>query len=339
MPFRPICALVLFCASVVVPYSASAQSTRGDSSASSQEVRAWLTRIHQAANTRNYLGTFVVSGGGSVSSARIAHFCVGNDQFERIETLDGQARHVLRHNDVVQTIWPGKRVALIEQLSLRTSFPALVMSGNDRITDFYEVFKQDADRVAGHEANVLLIKPKDGMRYGYRLWSDKGTGLLLRADVVGDSREVLETSAFSDLTIGVKSQPESIIQAMKRLDGYRVERPVLAPTSLESEGWVLRAEVPGFRQVSCVRRPLNFAAGTNSADVMPLLQVIYSDGLTYVSLFIEPYDGTRHTRSLMASVGATQTLMQRHRDWWITAVGDVPPATLRMFADGLERSR
>ena len=296
-------------------------------------------RIHDAANTRNFQGTFVVSGGGSVSSARIAHFCEGNNQFERIESLDGQARHVLRHNDVVQTVWPGTRVALIEQRDLPVSCPALFQAGNDRINDFYEVYKQEPDRVAGHEANVLWVKPKDAHRYGYRLWSEKGSGLLLRADVLGERSEVLETSAFSDVIIGVKSQPDIVVQSMKRLDGYRVLRPVLTATSLDAEGWTLRDSAPGFRQVSCVNRPLDGGAAEKDAEVSPLLQAIYSDGLTHVSVFIEPFNAKRHARAMLATVGSTQTLMQRHGDWWVTVVGDVPPGTLRLFANGLERKK
>src|SRR5437870_7221521 len=79
------------------------------------EVRSWLMRIHDAASHSNFQGTFVVSAGGTVSSARIAHFCEGSNQFERIESLDGQARHVFRYNDVVHTVWPQARVALVEQ--------------------------------------------------------------------------------------------------------------------------------------------------------------------------------------------------------------------------------
>lgn len=71
-----------------------------------KQVRAWLMRIHEAASQRNFQGTFVVTAGGAVSSARIAHFYDGVSQFERIESLDGQARHVFRHNDQVQTVWP-----------------------------------------------------------------------------------------------------------------------------------------------------------------------------------------------------------------------------------------
>ena len=312
---------------------AQAGTAPGDGAAQAREVRAWLLRIHEAASHRNFQGTFVVSAGGSVSSARIAHFCEGLNQFERSESLDGQARYVYRHNDVVTTLWPATHVATIEQRTMRAEFPALLQVGGDRIAEFYEVHPQGAERIAGHETNVLVVKPRDAYRYGYRLWAEQTSGLLLRADVLGEHNEVLETSAFSDVAIGVRPQPESVLAPMKRLDGYRVLRPVLTPTRLESEGWALRQSAPGFRQVSCVKRPMDNAALADGQVV----QTIYSDGLTYVSVFIEPFDVQRHTRPMLASVGPTQTLMQQQGDWWVTVVGDVPATTLRWFAKGLER--
>jgi sigma-E factor negative regulatory protein RseB len=338
MPIRPVSALALLCASFLLS-SPTRSLAAGAEAFAPGEVRTWLTRIQQAASTRSFQGTFVVSGGGSVSSARILHICSGTNQFERIDALDGQARHVFRHNDVVQTVWPGKRVALIEQRAIQTSFPALVQAGDDHIPDFYDVYRQEPDRVAGHEAHVLWVKPKDKHRYGYRLWSEKVTGLLLRADVIDERGEVLETSAFSELSVGVKALPDQVLQAMKKLDGYRVERPVFVPTRLDAEGWVMRPVAPGFREVSCLKRSLDTSSASKGGGDGQLVQAIYSDGLTHVSLFIEPFDGNRHTRSVTASMGPTQTMTQRLGDAWVTVVGDVPPATLKMFVQGLERKR
>jgi sigma-E factor negative regulatory protein RseB len=337
MTLRSVLALTLlgaFCS--FVPFS-RAQGVV-DAPAEPREVRAWLLRIHEAASKRNFQGTFVVSSGGTVSSARIAHYYEGRHQFERIETLDGQARHVFRRDDVVHTIWPGSRVAVVEQSQLLMSFPALLQAGDDRIVEHYEVQAQGGDRVAGYDANVLLVRPKDALRFGYRLWSEKASGLLLRADVLGEHGEVLETSAFSEVTIGIKPQPETVVQPMRRLDGYRVVRPALTSTQLEGEGWALHGTVPGFRLVSCVRRPMEGQPGDPETDAL-VLQAIYADGLTYVSIFIEPFNPKRHNRQMLASMGATQTLMRRQGDWWITVVGDVPVATLKAFAKGLERSR
>lgn len=336
---RPLVALALagVVGAAAPPVGAQAGASGGEGSA--RDVRAWLLRIHEAASQTNFQGTFVVSGPGAVSSARIAHYCEGPNQFERSETLDGEIRHVYRKNDVVTTLWPAAKTALVEQRDLLAQFPALLQAGDDHIGDHYGVQAQGLERVAGRDAKVILVKPRDAHRYGYRLWADQATGLLLRADVLGERNEVLESSAFSDVSIGVKPQPDSVTLPMKRLEGYRVLRPVLTASRLDAEGWTLRQPVPGFREVSCVKRPMQGTADSQAPSAQPVLQTIFSDGLTYVSLFIEPFDAQRHTRAVLASVGPTQTLMQQQGDWWITVVGDVPPATLRLFAKGLERSR
>jgi sigma-E factor negative regulatory protein RseB len=349
MRFRSLTVLAWFIAIFAIATSASAQTAASTDGAPAQarEVRTWLMRIHEAASHRNFQGTFVVTGGGAVSSARIAHFCEGSNQFERSESLDGQARHVYRHNDVVATFWPDSKVAMVEQRDLLAQFPALLQAGDDRIAEFYEVQRRGVERVAGHEANVLAVTPRDSLRYGYRLWADQASGLLLRADVLGAHGEVLESSAFSDVVVDVKPQPESVLAPMRRLEGYRVVRPVLVPTRLDAEGWIVRQPAAGFKQVSCVKRPMDNANASGNASEkatekgapeQQVLQTIYSDGLTYVSVFIEPFDPQRHTRPMLTAVGPTQTLMQRQGDWWVTVLGDVPPATLRLFAKGLERT-
>jgi len=325
----------LVCA--VPPVSAQDQPAAG-AALEKHEVRAWLIRIHEAASQRNFQGTFVVSAGGAVSSARITHYHEGRSQFERIDALDGQMRRVFRHDDLVHTLWPHNRVAVVEQRELMNSFPALLREGEDGIVDSYDVRTLGPDRVAGREAQVLQLSPRDELRFGYRLWADRGTGLLLRSEVVGTRDEVLESSAFSEVTIGIKPQPESVLKPMGRLDGYRVIRPTLTRTRLDAEGWALRAPVAGFRQVSCVKRPLD-ATGPDEGEIPDVLQAIYSDGLTYVSVFIEAYDAKRHERSVNTALGATGTVMRRHGDWWITVVGDVPAATLGMFVAALERRK
>lgn len=343
VPRRFVAALAALAgAACLLPAAAQTTDAAADSPSEPREqVRAWLTRIHQAARDRNFQGTFVVSGPSGVTSARIAHYAQGPNQFERIESLDGQARTVFRHNDLVHTVWPGERVVMVEQRNLPLSFPALLQAADDdRIADFYEVRKLGAERVAGYEAHVLLVRPRDSYRFGYRLWAEKNTGLLLRADVLGTQHEALETAAFSEVTIGVRPQPEAVLQGMRRIEGYRMLRTTLASTTLDAEGWTLRTAVPGFRPLSCMRRPLDDHRGSElPAPDNQVLQTIFSDGLTHVSIFIEPFDPQRHLRPMLASVGATQTLMRRHADWWVTAVGDVPTATLRSFIGALERKR
>ena len=337
---RPLRALLVACAILGLAAAAAAQDAAPVSGRplAPHEVRDWLMRIHDAASRRNFQGTFVVSAGASVSSARIAHFSDGLNQLVRIDSLDGQMRRVLRHNDMVYTLWPQSRTALIEQRELLSTFPALLQGGAERIVAFYELIPLGTERVAGHEAHVLLLHPKDDQRYAWRLWAERQTGLLLRAEMVNGRNEVLEASAFSEVAIGIKKpHADSMLQPVRHLDGWRVVRPTMVPTQLAAEGWTLKQPVAGFEPVSCVRRPLGSAAGARADGAEQVLQAIWSDGLTYVSLFIEPYDAERHTRPMQTVIGATQTLMQRRGAWWITVVGDVPASTLAQFARALER--
>lgn len=304
--------------------------------AGAPDARAWLQRIHGAASQRNYEGTLVTSAGGVVSSSRVAHYHEGNQTFERIEMLDGERRQVFRHNEVVQTLWPANRVAVIEQRDPLVPFPALLRANEELLFERYELKAEGADRVAGHDSLVFLLQPRDKDRFAQRLWADKQTGLLLRTDVLGADNAVLESAAFTDIAIGVRSHPETVLKPMKKLDGYRVIRPTLTGTQLEAEGWSLKSPVKGFRKIHCVKRQLE-ATVPEADGATDVLQSIYSDGLTHVSVFIEPYNPARHKPAQGTLGGATHTLMQRRDASWITVMGDVPMATLKQFANALQR--
>lgn len=300
------------------------------------DARAWLARIHAAAQQRNYQGTLVFSSGGMLSSSRVAHFFIGEQTYEHLESLDGRQRRVFRLNDTVHVVWPQTRVAVIEKRNPLTRLPSSTQAVEPRALEQYELKREGSERVAGRDAYVFLLQPRDELRYAQRLWADKATGLMLRNDVIGPSRQVLESAAFSEVDIGIKPQPESVMQGVRRLEGYKIVRPPQQATQLEAEGWAIERSVPGFTLASCVRRALESGDAPGVAQV---LQAVFSDGLTHVSLFIEPFDPNRPLADLSGQVGATSTLRQRRGEHWITVMGDVPAATLRAFADALQRRR
>jgi sigma-E factor negative regulatory protein RseB len=330
----PVLALAAICGASDIQAQGVVSSTPAGLVA--QEALARLTLIHEASQQQSFTGTVVFSAAGAMSSSRISNYCEGNDRFEQIDSLDGPPRQVLRHNDVVHTVWPEDRVVLTERWKHHSTFPALLTGLDSQMLSHYGVLEKGQERVAGHVANVIQLKPKDGYRYGYLLWSDSKSGLLLRADVLGPRNELLESSAFSDVAIGVKPQPQLVLGAIKKLNSYRSIKSQLNTSKLESHGWVMRSVVPGFKELSCFTRPLNPSANPTDTPTQAI-QAVYSDGITHVSLFIESFDVKRHSPSLPSAFGATHTLSRRHADWWITAVGGVPTATLQAFAEGLQR--
>jgi len=275
--------------------------------------------------------------GGTMSSSRVGHYTVGDQTYELLEALDGRQQRILRHNDAVHTLWPQSRVVVIEKRETRGAWSTTPQEVDPQALEHYEFRREGYARIAGRDTAVFLLEPRDVLRYAQRLWADRATGLMLRADVIGqasDGRQVLESTAFSEISIGVRPQPEAVLQPLRnprQLEGYRVVRPQQQSTELEAEGWALARPVRGFTLDRCVRRGIETAG-----EGAQVLQAVFSDGLTHVSLFIEPFKPERHRGELQAQQGATSTLMLRRGKHWITVVGDVPAATLKLFAAALE---
>jgi sigma-E factor negative regulatory protein RseB len=311
------------------PQSTASGETAGD-------LHSWLARLHDAAARSNFVGTYVNSTGTSVISSRVGHYCEGKNTLERVDALDGEPRSMLRLNDEVRTIWPRYRVAVIEPIDPRASFPALVSGSEKHIPDYYELHVQPSERIAGHDADRLLLKARDDNRFDHVIWADHATGLLLRVDVQLAGR-TLESSGFSDVNIGVKPDPAAVYNELHRADGYHIVRPEVERTKLEAEGWAMQVALlpAGFQSLGCVRRTLSMP-GENAVQPK-VLQSIWSDGITHVSLFIEPFQPQRHRSEGLTVIGATHTLTRRVNDMWLTAVGDVPPAALDQFVRALER--
>lgn len=325
----------------LLPLAAAAAQGSGTTAAANLPVDAqgWLARMRAAASERNYTGTMTFTAGGGVStSSRVAHFCVGDQVYERIEALDGKPRQVFRHNELVHTVWPQTGLAIVERRSLPTGLPSSTQSVDPSALEQYELRVEGDDRVAGREARVLLLQPRDALRYAQRVWTDRETGLMLRTDVLAADRSVLESAGFSSIEIGVRAQPETVLQPIRQLDRLRLLRPTQVATGLEAEGWMLAPPLPGFRLTACVKRPAAVEPAAAGQILRPEgLQAVFSDGLTHVSLFIEPMDAARMRKPLRAQFGATHSLSGRKGEFWITAVGDAPAATLQSLFDALQR--
>lgn len=319
----------------LTPIAAQASPPAAAATAESRSINDWLMRMHEASRKRSYIGTFVVSSGGAMSSAKIWHVCEGDQQMERVETLTGAPRSIFRHNDQVVTFMPEHKVVRSEKRESLGIFPQLLQSADGRIADFYKVKQEGTDRVAGVEADIVLLVPKDNMRFGYRVWTEQKKGLVVKLQTLDTDGKVLEQAAFSELQLDAPVKMDKLLQMMGKVEGYRVEKPVLVKTTASAEGWLLKAPVAGFKPMSCYKRPVT----ANPAGGEEPLQWIFSDGLASVSIFVEPYDRQRHDRESSLSMGATQTITRQLDAYWVTVMGEVPMSTLKLFANGLERKK
>lgn len=321
-------AALLACAAAQAAASPRLADPRPSDGRAERSVSEWLTRMHNASRQRNYIGTFVVSANGQMSSARIWHACDGRREVERVESLSGAPRSTFRRDDEVLTFLPESKTVLRERRETLGLFPEMLKPDDSSIPEFYAARRVGSDRVAGFDADIVHLLAKDDLRFGYRIWSEKKTGLVVKIQTLNAAGKVLEQAAFSELQIDAPVRMDRLARMMAVPEGWRVQKADAVKTTAAAEGWALKAPVAGFKPMSCYKRP---AEG--------VLQWIFSDGLATVSLFVEGYDPQRHQQEGLFASGATHTLTHRVQDWWLTAVGEVPPQTLKAFALSLERRK
>lgn len=307
-----------------------------------QDVRSrtdvqWIQAVRQAAQRVNYQGTVVYQANGSMRSSRVTHLFDGTSSLERIQTLDGKAREYIRRrsgaDDEVQCLIPETRRIVIEHRKVEESFPGLSSASPEEILERYTLKLGEVERVAGIECQLLTLEPKDNARYGYRLWVDRATGLLLKAQTFNERREVIEQIAFSDVRIGERIDRSKLRPAWST-EGWTVERSDHRKADLAQHGWLVPTPA-GFRKTREVARRIG------GADAM---QAVFSDGLATMSVFIEPnslLSGTTGMPGLPSADalqihGPTSAYSRRVGDSLVTVVGEVPPATVRTLAGSVE---
>lgn len=337
LPAFLCCAAVMFTAlsAATRAHAQGASAASVTDPATRQSAAQWLDRIQQAAQQQNYIGTFVYQRGNFVQSSRITHYATKSDgEFEQLESLDGKPRKMLRHNDDLYTFVPERKLCVVEKRQNKDSFPALLATSGDQVLSVYDPKMLGSDRVAGIDSQVIELDPKDAYRFAYKLWADAKTGLLLRSQTLDPQNgQVLQQLSFTQVSIGVPVDKAPIAAGMRNTAGWTVVRPPLQSVDMEAQGWNFAQTVPGFVKIRELRRPM--AARDASEPPIPVDQAVFSDGLSAVSVFVEPVEHNSRKEGA-GSNGATHVLVKRNGDYWITLLGEVPQATLQQFAAAIE---
>jgi sigma-E factor negative regulatory protein RseB len=320
-----MCAALL-AGSAFAPWLAHAQEARREAPRSEAQ---WIQAARTAAQRTNYTGTIIYQAGGEMTSSRITHVFDGSKSHERIQTLDGKPREYLRKrsdsDDEVQCLIPESKKIVVEKRSVEESFPALSSASPDEILQRYDARLGPVERVAGIDAQSVALEPRDNLRYAYRLWLDRTTGLLLRAQTLNERREVIEQIGFSDVRIGERIDRTALKPAWAT-DGWSVVRSDYRKTDLARQGWIVPAP-DGFRKTKEVLRRMHATEA---------MQVVFADGLATISVFIEPGSAVGDPPAEVRTHGPTSAYSRRVSEALVTVVGEVPPGTIRAVAQSVE---
>lgn len=283
----------------------------------------WLKVVTFAGRQTDYSGVFVYQYDNRVETSRITHVVEPDGEYEKLESLDGPRREIVRHHGQVWCYINHKMVQMDSQYQhVKSRFMDLPLEQLSVLDANYEGRRTGVERVAGYSAQSILFKPRDGLRYAHKIWVHTDSGLLLKAIVLGDKNQVVEQYAFTQLQIGGNIDRSWAVEKDAALSGVGFPPSSEKPRGTSaSSGWVVDALPAGFKKTLEIMRPMR---GKHA----PVTQMVFSDGLSAISVFIEPDDHDEDDVEGLSSRGAVNLYHKVVGDHLVTVVGEVPPRTL-----------
>lgn len=299
-------------------------------------ARQWLDDMGRAFSDLSYDGIFSYFNGQDMASLRVVHMVVDGEQRERLVHLNGAPREIVRRGEEVACIvQPGDALLELEQSIPAGPFARAFVRRYDRISQNYGLSFFGEDRVANRTAVRLAVTPRDDNRYGYRLWLDKETRLLLRSELIDAEGERMEIFQFNQIRFG--DQVDAAWLEPDEKDGSLATHLTLAtkrpePVSGNEVDWQVNWLPDGFHMAAAdIRRTPSTSKSVNT--------LMYSDGLAAFSVFIEdmPENGAA---SMVSRNGATVAVTNMirgkgDRPYLVTLVGELPTDTAQRIAESV----
>ena len=296
---------------------------------SSGAVRAetaldWLNRAATSARTLNYSGVYVYHHGEHIEVLRVLHRSDAGGEQEKVEVLDGTPRQFLRINNDVYCHMPDGKHVRLERNAQRRFFPALLPAQPGQLAEFYDIKLGGSERVAGRACQVVTLEPRDAYRHSYHLWLDRQTGLPLKTRSVNENGGVVSMFVFSEIQIG--KAPDARLfrndMAGKRIQQASLDKPA-------GPSWDV-VPPPGYARVQEALRPL---PGKKS----PVTHMVFSDGLSVLSMFVEPIDPQSQPMQGLSAEGAIGVYARQVEGHTVTVLGEVPSQALIETGNSVRR--
>jgi sigma-E factor negative regulatory protein RseB len=297
--------------------------------ATDDELWAMLQKAAVAARALSYEGVFVCQTGQQAKAVQITHLFDGRNEFSRNVVLDGASREVLSQGSNLVIYNSKNEKIVIEKKRGQNMFPAMLPLNFDTIKENYTVHLSTHERVADRQAQILFLEPKDRLRYSYKFWIDDEYGLLLKSVRFNQRSEIIESIGFNRLSL---LNSVGLDWFTPRIDSKKnyvmADEPVILPDGKLSVTWEIKELPAGYRKVDQIVRMV-------PGKPYPVMHMIFSDGLASVSLFIEPTNKSGKTKVALASSGYTSFYAGVNNGYLVTAVGEVPEATVVQIANAV----
>ncbi|MGQ0442898.1 MAG: MucB/RseB C-terminal domain-containing protein [Methylophilaceae bacterium] len=282
-----------------------------------------LEKTAYAARELNYEGQFIYQNGNQLRTVQITHMNNGGREFTRNMVLEDKPREVYSQGSDIVIFQPKNQKVMIEKRRGQNLFPAMLPTDMRLIKSSYTARLGATDYVAGRQAQIIELVPNDAYRYSYKIWADSEFGLLVKMTLLNNKNETLEQIYFNQLSM-LTSQDLNWFQPKIDVSKSYVMEDATSVTRV-TDDWIVAQLPSGYRKIEHVQR-------TVPGKLTLVNQVIFSDGIASVSLFIEPITKGKRPKMghmLMGSTNICANVIDGHQ---IIVVGEVPAETVQQIA-------
>ena len=289
----------------------------------------WLMKINKAAAETNFSGTFVYLHDGKIEAMEVARRIDDGLMQERLYSLNGEPREVIRGMDKVWCYIPDQNVVVHDyRQASQSGFPRILPGDIDQLRKHYRFSEGKVQRIANRMAQQISVVPKDNFRYGYGLWADVDTGLLLRSDLVDADGNIIEQYLFVEVQIGgeISDQQLAPVSSTEELQLFGNNTPLSAPAT--SSEWIIEKLPDGYTLSKHILR-------MSPMDSGEVEHMVFTDGLSTVSVFIKKAHAGQSDMSGLSRMGAVHAYRKTVGNHRITVMGEVPADTVEYLATGV----
>ena len=299
--------------------------------AANEDVKQWLDKMAAAERFLNYQGTFIYTNGPQVETMQIVHGFDKQGERERMSSLTGDVREIIRDESHLVSVLPVRKEVLIEPRGKQLSSPANLLEGLEQSEAFYDYSLKGEERIAGHTCRILSIYPKDNFRYGYRLCIEKETGILLKSLTQDHSGQTHEQMMFTSITMP-DAIPLGEFHSVMHKNDFALKQSTatlgIETSAKPDSNWVFGDLPPGFRITEEAMRQI-------ASSKTPVQHIIIDDGLASLSVFIAPVNPDESVVQGVFRSGGLNAYSRFINNYVVTVIGEVPEKTVRFVADSI----
>jgi len=285
-----------------------------------------LEKSAKASQQLNYEGVFHSQSSSESNSTHVIHANIDNKEYCLLKMLDGAPNEVFCSGDMVYVT--SQDGLLIKKRKNQFLFPSVLPSDIKHLKKNYQLSFGEKKRVADRMAQHIELKAKDNLRFNYHIWIDDKNLLPLKLIVTNNKNKTIEQSTFTTIAFN-ELIDKDIFEKNINLSKIYVAKNKFVENYVSNKFWNLKELPSGFKEVDLISRRVN---GLNLLDY----QIIFSDGLAYVSLFIRPITRGTEPKEGTVAIGPTNISARYQDGYQIMSVGMVPPETVNTFSGALE---